>query len=98
MGNSSSDISISGNIFQGMSEQAVEVNSSGAINGCSGISICNNLIDGMGLGGYGVVYSKCEGVSILGNQFRGAPIHAGGNAQNVLIQHNQTIGPLPNQA
>ena len=36
MGNSSSDVSITGNVFQGMSEQAVEVNSSGAINGCSG--------------------------------------------------------------
>jgi hypothetical protein len=43
-----------------MSQQAVEINSSGAINGCSGIIVQGNQIDGMGLGGLGVSYSKCE--------------------------------------
>ena len=64
----------------------------------AGISICNNIVDGMGLGGYGVVFRKCDGVSILANQFRGAPIRADGNATNVLIEHNQTIGPQPNSS
>ena len=41
MGNSSSDVLISGNIFQGMSEVAIEINSSGAIDGCSGIIFCS---------------------------------------------------------
>ena len=96
MGNSSSDVLISGNIFQGMSEVAIEINSSGAINGCSGIMVHSNQIDGMGMGGLGVTYSKCEGVSICGNQFRGAPVHYGGNAKDIVIESNQTLGPIPN--
>eukprot|EP01051_Picozoa_sp_SAG22_P000280 SAG22_NODE_6_length_41368_cov_49.702222_23_plen_298_part_00 len=91
MGNSSSDLLISSNIFVGMSQQAVEINSSGAINGCSGISVHNNSIDGAGLGGLGVVFGKCDGVSICGNQFRGAPIRSNGNAKNVLIENNMTL-------
>ena len=91
MGNSSSDILLCNNLFVGMTQQAVEVNSSGAINGCSGISVHNNSIDGAGLGGLGVAFGKCDGVSICGNQLRGAPIRSNGNAKNVLIQNNMTL-------
>ena len=90
MGNSSSDIAISGNIFRGMKQMAVCVNSSGALNGCSGVSVANNIVHGDGLGGLGVWYQKCSGLSIHGNIFRGAPIMNAGHAENVLVQNNMT--------
>ena len=90
MGNSSSDIIVSDNIFRGMAQMAVCVNSSGAIDGCSGVSVRNNLIDGAGLGGLGVWFQKCEAVSICGNMLRGAPIADNGHAKNMLIQQNVT--------
>lgn len=63
MGNSSSDTVICSNVFVGMGVVAVEINSSGAINGCSGISVHNNSIDGAGLGGLGVAFGKCDCLS-----------------------------------
>ena len=140
MGNSSSDVLITGNVFRGMMQMAVCVNSSGAlliqtlsahlashnpsdlspntsacrcqphsirpqprvvcrtgaIDGCSGVLIASNIIDGAGLGGLGVWYQKCEGLSVLGNQMRGAPTHCNGHARNVLLQNNVTLmGPIP---
>ena len=141
MGNSSSDVLITGNVFRGMMQMAVCVNSSGAlliqtlsahlspfaqpfwpftphlslsfsthsirpqtrsvcragaIDGCSGVLISSNIIDGAGHGGLGVWYQKCEGLSVLGNQMRGAPTHCNGHARNVLLQNNVTLmGPIP---
>ena len=66
----------------------------GAIDGCSGVLISSNIIDGAGHGGLGVWYQKCEGLSGLGNQMRGAPTHCNGHARNVLLQNNVTLmGP-----
>jgi hypothetical protein len=66
VGDSARQLNIMGNVFYGMSIQAVQLNSTGAIKGVGDISIASNIIDCADLG-LGIWYRRLDGISIQGN-------------------------------
>ena len=66
VGDSAVQLVISNNSFFGISVQAMQINSTGAIQGDGNISITNNIIDCANLG-TGIWFRRVDGISIQGN-------------------------------